>query len=220
MTILYLIRHSVKYSRFDYESFNAKDDKDLKDEKSILSVIGEKRAEILCNKSEFDNVDIIYTSNMVRSMATGKYLANRLNKQLNIDERLNERRYGKQNSDSFPDWYERQYMYEDFKTEGGESQKDVRSRMDEVLNEILSKHQNKVIAVFSHGYAITFYLLKYCKLIDVTHERKLTFKYKNKIILDKILNSPEVFKLTFDDKELKNIELLEYEDIPYIFSGQ
>ena len=136
MTTIFFIRHSVKYSRVEYESYYGKDDKDIKDEKTILSVIGEKRAETLCNKNEFDNVDVIYTSSMARSMATGKYLATRLNKKINIDERLNERRYGKQNSDDFPDWYERQYKYEDFRTEGGESQKDVRTRFLESLNEI------------------------------------------------------------------------------------
>ena len=111
MTTIFLIRHSVKFPKAEFESFNAKDDKDLRDEKTILSVIGEKRAELLCSKNIFDNVDVIYASNMVRSIATAKYLSTRLNKHINIDERLNERRYGIQNSDNFEDWYERQYLY-------------------------------------------------------------------------------------------------------------
>ena len=219
MTTVYLIRHSVKYSKTEYESFNGKNDKDLIDEKAILSVLGEKRAEILCNKSDFDNVDIIYTSDMSRSMATAKYLATRLNKKINIDARFNERKYGKQNGDDFPDWYERQYLYEDFKTEGGESQKDVRNRFLDGLNEILKKYSNKNVAIFSHGYAITFTLLNWCKLINVDRKRKLTFEYNGKIIYDKILNSPEVFKLTFNGNELLNIECIEYEDLPYIKRG-
>ena len=219
MTTVYLIRHSVKYQRTEFSSYNAKDDKDIKDEKTILSVIGEKRAELLSTKSIFDDVDVIYSSSMVRSIGTAKYLASRLNKKINVDARLNERRYGKKNSDDYPDWYERQYLYSDFKTEGGESQEEVRNRFLESLYEILDKHKDENIAIFSHGYAITFSLLKWCKLISVTRDRRLTFKYKNKIILDKIINAPEVFKIVFDNKELKSIELIEFDDLDYMDAG-
>ena len=50
------------------------DDKDIRDEKTMLSVTGEKRAEILCSKEEFNNIDVVFASNMVRSMQTAKYL--------------------------------------------------------------------------------------------------------------------------------------------------
>lgn len=219
MTTIFLIRHSVKFPKAEFESFNAKDDKDLRDEKTILSVIGEKRAELLCSKNIFDNVDVIYASNMVRSIATAKYLSTRLNKHINIDERLNERRYGIQNSDNFEDWYERQYLYSDFKTVGGESQEDVRNRMLDVLSEILNKYNNKIVAIFSHGYAITFLLLKWCKLVSVNRDRKLKYEFNNKIIIDKTINAPEVFKLTFDKDKLLNIELIEFDDIPYMHGG-
>ena len=219
MTTIYFIRHSVKYPKSEYESTNAPDNKDLRDEKTILSVEGEKRAELLCSKSVFDNVDVIYASNMVRAIGTAKYLSTRLHKHINIDTRLNERRYGKQNSDDYEDWYERQYLYKDFKTEGGESQEDVRNRMLEVLNELLKKYENKTVAVFSHGYAITFLLLNWCKLIDVNRERKLTYEFKDKIIFDKTINAPELFKLTFDKYKLLDIELIEFDDIPYMHGG-
>lgn len=219
MTTVYLIRHSVKYPKKEIESFNGSDNKDIRDEKTILSVEGEERAKILCSKSIFDNVDVIYASNMVRAQATAKYLATRLNKHINIDYRLNERRYGKQNSDDYEDWYERQYLYNDFRTEGGESQEDVRNRMLEILNEILDKYNNSTVAIFSHGYAITFLLLKWCKLINVDRQRKLTYEYNNKILFDKVINAPEVFKLTFDNDKLLNIELIEFDDIPYMHGG-
>ncbi len=219
MTTIYFIRHSVKFPSKMLNFYNSPDDKDLKDEKNVLSVEGEKRAEILCNKDIFDDIDEIYASNMVRSIQTAKYLATRLNKKISIDKRLNERRYGKQNSDDFEDWYERQYLYSDFRTIGGESQEDVRNRMLEALDEILDKNEDKKIAVFSHGYAITFMLLHWCKLIGVNRERKLTFEFNGKIIYDKVLNAPEVFKLTFDKKELKTIEYIEFEDLPFMHGG-
>ena len=219
MTTIYLIRHSVKFERSEFDKFLADDDKNLKDEKTILSVVGEKRAEILCSKSIFDNVDVIFASNMARTIGTAKYLSTRLNKKINIDRRFNERRYGTQSSSEYKDWYERQYLISDFKTIGGESQEEVRNRMLDGLYDVLDNYKNKTVAIFSHGYAITFMLLKWCKLIEVDKQRKLKFEFNNKIVLDKVINSPEVFKLTFEDKELKDIEIIEFDDLPYMNAG-
>lgn len=214
MTTLYLIRHSVRMKRDDIETYNTTQPRIIKEEKIILSSEGEKRAEILSKEVELQNIDVLYTSNCVRTLATAKYMMESQNLKANIDERLDERRVGKPNDDIYPDWFIRQYMDENYKTDGGESQKDVRKRMDEVINEILEKHKNKRIAVFAHAYAITFYLLKYCKLIHVSEDR-LEIEYNGKTLYNRRLNAPEVFKLTFNNKEIKNIELIEFDDIPY-----
>lgn len=213
MTTLYLIRHSVRMKRDDIETYNTTQPRIIREEKIVLSSEGERRAELLSKKEELQNIDVIYTSNCVRTLQTAKYIMESQNLKANIDERLDEKRLGEIKV-FYPDWFERQYRDENYKTDGGESQKDVRKRMDEVINEILEKHKDKRIAVFTHGYAITFYLLKYCKFISVIDE-KLKYEYNGKIIFEKPLNAPEVFKLTFDGKEIKNIELIEFDDIPF-----
>ena len=214
MTTIYLIRHSVRMSKDDIESYNTNQDKILKNEKIILNVEGERRAELLCSKDELKDIDAVYTSNCVRTLQTAKYLMYNQNLKANIDERLDERKTGISNIKTYPDWFERQYKDENFKTEGGESQKDVRERFDEVISEILDKYKDKRVAVFSHGYAITFYLIKYCKFLGVFDE-KLKYEFNGKIVFDKKINAPELFKLCFDDKELKSVEIIEFEDIPY-----
>lgn len=213
MTTIYLIRHSV---RMPLKNLNYKTNqkKLILDEKIILNTEGEERAKLLSEKEELQNIDAIYTSNCVRTLQTAKYMMESQNLTATVDDRLDERRTGKPNDDIYPDWFIRQYKYEDFKTEGGESQKDVRKRVGEVIDEILEQHKDKRIAVFAHGYAITFFLLKYCKLIDV-EDRKLTFEFKNKIVLNKRINAPEVFKLTYEDKNLLNIELIQFDDLPF-----
>ena len=65
------------------------------------------------------------------------------NLKANLDERLDERRTGKPNDKEYPDWYTRQFQDENFKTEGGESQKDVRERMESVFNEIVERNKGK-----------------------------------------------------------------------------
>lgn len=197
------------------ESYNTTQGNLLREEKIILSVAGERRAELLSKKEELQNIDVAYASNCVRTLQTAKYLLEAQNLKVHIDERLDERRVGKPNDDIYPDWFTKQYFEEDFKTEGGESQKDVRNRVAEVFDEIINKYKGKRIAIFSHGYAITFFLLRYCKLLDL-HDKKLKYEFNGKVIFDKCINAPELFKLTLNDSnEVTNIELIEYDDIPF-----
>lgn len=216
MTTIYLIRHSVRFKRDDIESYLTDQSNLIKNEKIILSVDGEKRAEILGREEELNNIDVVYASNLVRTLATAKYLCYNQNLKVNIDDRFDERRAGIPNDKEVPDWFTRQYFDENYKTVGGESQVDVRERVYDGLLDILKKHKDKRVAIFTHGYAITFLLLKWCKLINIDEKHKFTISYNDKIIYDKRINAPEVFKLTFDDLELKNIELIEFEDLKYM----
>lgn len=219
MTTIYLIRHSVRLSNSLIESYNSTDSKLTKTEKIILSIEGEERAKILSKEKELQNIDKIYASKCVRTLQTAKYMMNAQNLKVNIDERLDERRVGIPNDEEFPDWQERQFIDENFKTEGGESQKIVRERMLEKINEILDEDKDKRIAVFTHGNAMLFLLLKWCKFESIelnnTKHAVINISYKGKMLIDKKLNSPDVFKLTFDGKKLKNIEHIEFEDLPY-----
>lgn len=92
----------------------------IKNEKIILSVNGEKRAEILSRQNELQNIDKVYASNCVRTLSTAKYLLARQNLKVNIDDRLDERRVGIKNDTLVKDWFEKQYLDEDYKTVGGE----------------------------------------------------------------------------------------------------
>ena len=216
MTIVYLIRHSVRFEKSNIESYLTDQSNLLKNEKIILSVEGEKRAEILSHEEELQNIDVVYASNLVRTLATAKYLCYNQNLKVNIDNRFDERRVGIPNDNEVCDWFTKQYYDPTYKTIGGESQEDVRNRVYDGLLDVLKKHKDKRIAIFSHGYAITFLLLKWCKLINIDDNHKFTISYKDKIIYDKKINAPEVFKLTFDGVELKNIEFIEFEDLEYM----
>lgn len=215
-TIVYFIRHSVRLSNSNIDGYNTEQSHLLKNEKIVLSVTGEKRADILSNEQELQNIDVVYASNFVRTLQTAKYLMEKQNLKVNIDERLDERRIGVTNEDKYPDWFQRQYIDQNFKTDGGEDQVAVRKRMGEAFNEIVTKNKGKRIAVFSHGIAITFFLLNFCKLESVTENKILTYSYNGKIIFSKRINSPDVFKLTLNDNlEVVNVENIEFEDLPY-----
>ena len=157
-TTVYLIRHSVRFNKQYIEEYNTSQNKYLKDEKVVLSVEGEKRAEILSNEEELQNLDVIYASNCVRTLQTAKYIIEKQNLKVNIDERLDERRVGKTNDAEIKDWYTRQYLDKNYKTEGGESQVDVRNRVTEAFKEIINKNKGKRIAIFSHRICYNIFL--------------------------------------------------------------
>lgn len=72
MTTIYLIRHSKPMKVNN--TFN-KDNLQLQNEKSSLSIEGEQIAKDKLNKKDFDGIDIIFSSNYVRTIQTAKYLS-------------------------------------------------------------------------------------------------------------------------------------------------
>ena len=207
MTTIYLIRHS-KPMKFN-NTFN-KDNLQLQNEKSSLSIEGEQIAKDKLNKKEFDDIDIIFSSNYVRTIQTAKYLSEKNNAEINVISDLGERKFGIDSWDELPENFERkQFLDENYKLNNGENQKEVKDRMYSVIMKILNKYPNKRIAIVSHGTAISYLLKKWCDVNIV--DDKLRYSFKNEIILDGYFNYCETFKLVFDDEnkliEIKNIKL-------------
>lgn len=207
MTTIYLIRHSKPMKVNN--TFN-KDNLQLQNEKSSLSIEGEQIAKDKLNKKEFDGIDIIFSSNYVRTIQTAKYLANKNNLEINVISDLGERKFGIDSWDELPDNFERkQFLDENYKLNNGENQKEVRDRMYSVIMKVLNEYPNKRIAIVSHGTAISYLLKKWCDVNIV--DDKLRYSFKNEIILDGYFNYCETFRLVFDDEnkliDIKNIKL-------------
>ena len=202
-TIIYLIRHAETLEENGIRNTN--EDSQMINEKEILSVQGEEQAKKLSKNVELQNIDVIWTSNYTRAKATAKYIANQNNLQYNLDKRLIERKLGNiedlakfMNDKETRDPSREQLAFPDFKTRDGESAKDTNKRMNEFINEILEKNQGQRIAVVSHGGAIKFYLLSYCKVNE-----RLNLEYKGKELA---ITSPCLLKMTFRNNKLVNLE--------------
>lgn len=190
-------------------TFN-KDNLQLQNEKSSLSIEGEQIAKDKLNKKEFDGIDIIFSSNYVRTIQTAKYLSEKNSVEINVISDLGERKFGIDSWDELPDNFERkQFLDENYKLNNGENQKEVRDRMYSVIMKILNEYHNKRIAIVSHGTAISYLLKKWCD-VDIVDD-KLRYSFKNEIVLDGYLNYCETFKLVFDDEnkliDIKNVKL-------------
>ena len=202
-TIVYFIRHSKKLEKEYIDSSLDDENYQIMREKIILSVEGEKRAEELSNNKEFDDVDVIYSSNYTRAIQTAKYLAEKKNIKIIIEPRFGERKHG-----IFTDKITlKEYYEENYKNKEGESPNEVKKRTYEALMDILKENKGKKIAIYSHAGAITFLLTNWCKLENITEDKRKTLSLDGKVIIDKVFYAPDVFKLVFDEaNNLKKIE--------------
>ena len=67
----------------------------------------------------------------------------------------------------------------------------------------------------SIGYA-AFEIQKALDFFGLTKNKEITFEFNNKIIYNKRLNSPEVFKLIFDkNNKPLSIEYIPFDDLEY-----
>ena len=207
MTTIYLIRHS-KTMKVNNEFNN--DNLQIQNEKQFLSIEGEQIAQNKLNNTELDNIDVLFSSNYVRTMQTAKYLAEKNNLEIKVISDLGERKFGIDSWKQLPKNFEReQFLDENYKIGNGESQKEVRERMYSTIINILNEYNNKRVAIISHATAISYLLKKWCDIQQV--DDKLRYIFNNKILLDGYFNYCETFKLEFDDDykliDIKNIDL-------------
>lgn len=208
MTTIYLIRHSKPMKVNN--TFNS-DSLQIQNEKSSLSIEGEQIAQNKLSKKEFDNINILYSSNYVRTIQTAKYLSIKNDIEINVISDLGERRFGIDSWNELPENFERkQFLDENYKLNNGENQKEVRDRMYSVIMKILNEYPDKRIAIVSHGTAISYLLKKWCE-IDI-FDNMLRYSFKNKMIFEGYFNYCETFKLEFDNEnKLINIESIKFD---------
>lgn len=202
ITEIYLIRHSkvLKIQK------NVNENSQISNEKIILSIEGEKKAEELSYIPELQNIDILYSSNYVRAISTAKYIADKNNININIDENLGERKLGNLKEleilgkDKKHSFTTEQLIDKNFKNIDGESRLEAEERINKCFNKIFKENIGKKVAIVSHGAILKFLIMKWCKLND-----KFEIEFNKNIIK---LDSPGIIKLIFEDEnfiELKNI---------------
>lgn len=206
MTTIYLIRHSKPLKVNN--TFND-DNLQIQNEKSSLSIEGEQIAQQKLNINEFENIDVLFSSNYVRAIQTAKYLSDKNNLEINVISNLGERKFGIEAWDQLPENFERkQFLDENYKIGSGESQKEVANRMYSTIMNILNENKNKKVAIVGHATAISYLLKKWCDIQIV--DDKLRYIFNNNILLDGYLDYCETFKLEFDDDnniiDIKNIK--------------
>lgn len=197
MKTIYLVKHSGPFVEIknyeDYENILWED----YNRNMILSVEGEKRAEKLCEIEELNNVERIFASDSVRAIASAKYLAEKNNLKIELDERINERIFGIERLSELPkDFNKLSFDDKNYKMKDGESFNDVDKRFIDFINDLLNQNNNCYI-LFIHGLILLSYLEIVC---DFKFDgENFNIKFKDKEILNGNPKSPSVYKITYDD---------------------
>ncbi len=202
-TVVYLIRHSEKINPNIIDHSKNTEKYQIRREKIILGIEGEEKAKKLSENPEFKNVNCIYSSSYSRTIQTAKYLAQKNNLIINVDNRFNERCLGIRGDE---DIAIKQYYDENIKNEEGESKKEVTKRMTDAFWDTVNENKGKNIAIFTHACSMTFLLMNWCKLEYITEDKQKCLSFNGKIIVDKIFSQPEIFKLIIDDDKVISIE--------------
>ena len=199
---VYLIRHSKPLKVNNDKNM---DSLQIQNEKQPLSIEGENIAR------EKLNIEKLYSSSYVRAISTAKYIAENNNIEINVINDFGERKFGINSWDELPDNFgEKQFLDENYKTEFGESQKEVRERTFNALMNVLKNDEEKIAIVF-HSTAMLFLLMTWCKVIPDKDKYNVIFN-NNIVFCGKYFDYCEIFKLTFDDKnKLINIENIKHD---------
>lgn len=207
-TEVYFIRRSETFGRGNTIEIKNSDDSFLKNEKSMLSVSGEKKAEELSKNSELLGLDAVYSSNYVRCMSTAKYFAAENDTIIYVDERLNERVVGDLGSMEFHDFLKCQSKDFDYKLPEGESLNDTKKRIVEAVKDILFHETGNRIAVVSDATALTCLLSAWCT-VGYNYDDDVILTYNDQTIVDGRYTAPMVFKVVFEDMNPISVEYMD-----------
>ena len=204
MTTVYLVRHSIPFK--EHRGIEEVDESVLfSNIKTPLSVDGEELARKVSLNDEFSNIDVVWSSDYVRTMATAKYFAYNNNLKVNVSSLLGERRHGVDSWNELPSDFEtKQFSDENYKIDNGESRKEVTDRILKKLYHVIDDNKNKMILIVGHSTAFAYLLSNWC---EISYDGSYTFKGKE--FFDGKWDYCESFKLIFDDNNnLVSIENL------------
>lgn len=206
-TVVYLIRHSESTPKSNVKYISNNDTNQLQNEKSFLSVSGEKRAEALSKHPELQNIDAVYSSSYVRAMETAKYIAFENNTIINVDERLNERKIGETDDMDWKEFNRLQMKDFDFKLSGGESLNQTKKRIVDAMKNILMFETGNRVAVVGHSTAFTCLMSAWCEM-GHNYDDEIILSYGDETIVDGHFSAPMVFKVVFDGMNVISLEYL------------
>lgn len=167
-----------------------------------LSVNGEKIALKLADFKEFENIEKIYSSNHSSAVSSAKYLSEKLELEINLDERLNDCKVGllgSKNMKMVKGLQDHEFTY---KLPNGESLYEVGNRLNNYISMLINK--NEEVVVFTHKRAILGLLLKYAK-VGYNLDDNLILHFNNKQIYDDTETELDIYELVIEDKKIIDI---------------
>lgn len=197
---LYLISNN---SLLDGLSYDSKDDLENIRKIRPLSIIGEENANKISENPLFENIEKIYSSYYSSSLDSAKYLANKLNLNINLSEWFNDCQVGYLGSKNMKMVKGLQDYDFNYKLTNGESLIEVGNRLENGINKII---KNEDIVIFTHKRAILGYLLKFSS-VGYNLDDSLILEFNGKQIYDDSDTEYDIYELIIENNKLVDINL-------------
>lgn len=198
---LYLISNNRLLENLSYNYDASLDDIRLS---RPLSLMGEDIANKISEEKELQEVEKIYSSFYSSALGCAKYLAKKLELEINMVEDLNDCQVGhlgSKNMQMLKGIQEREFTY---KLPGGESLIDVGNRLDKFIKSI---EDNTLGALFTHKRAILGFILKYAK-VGYNLDENLILEFKDAIIYDDSDTDYDIYEVEIENREIINIKTI------------
>ncbi|MDZ5471300.1 histidine phosphatase family protein [Bacillus sp. 31A1R] len=181
MTTVYFVRHA--HSTYTPNEF-----------KRPLSEKGEADAKKVTHVLRFENIDVVLSSPYLRAIQTVEGLAHLIGSKVEIEEGFKERKLTEKSAEDFNEAIMKVWEDETFFWEGGESNLVAQQRGVEATLQVLERYKGKNIVIGTHGNIMV--------LIMNYFDSKYHFDFWKK------LDMPDIYKLSFEDDLLINVERL------------
>ena len=201
---IYLVSNNLFENNLSY---NDRHDIEKKKMTRPLSVEGELLAKKIAVEEMFADTKLIYSSMFSSSLASAKYLAERINKKIIVDEDLNDCKVGELGSRNLKTVKFMQNHDFNIKLNGGESLTEVGNRISRVINRIINLDTTKVV-VYTHKRAMLGYLVLNCD-VGYNLDDNLVVEYNEKVIYSDTLRDADIIKLTIQGRKLVDVDVID-----------
>lgn len=184
MTTIYFVRHAESDHRVQHDRIRPLTDKGMKDRALVTEYLYDK------------HVDVVLSSPFKRAVDTVKHFADEKGLPLHCIKDFRERKVG-QWVDDFHAFSKKQWEDFTYKLPNGDSLGEVQERTIGALNQLLNEHHNKVLAIGSHGTALSTIINFYDATYGFTD-----FEQMKHLM-------PWIVKMTFEHKTCNRIETID-----------
>ena len=200
---LYLISNNLVVDNISYLTDVSLEEKRIN---RPLSILGEKKAQILMNLEEIES---IYASDYASAIDSAKYLAYQYKLPIYIDKHLRDSvigNMGRHNIKMLRFMQERDF---NFKYPAGESLNDTKERMQKIVNKIIKDNEGDIV-IFTHKRAILSYLLDYTEH-GFNLDDRLILTFNDELILDDTEKDMDIIVLDIENNKINDIRVYEEE---------
>ncbi|MFC4104293.1 histidine phosphatase family protein [Paenibacillus xanthanilyticus] len=178
-TIIYMVRHAESPYNEGTERTRGLTAKGKGDVKQVTEILKE------------EGIDVLVSSPYNRAIQSIEGLAQHLGLDIEIFEDLRERHFAEEMIDNLMSVISEKFDDFDYSLPGGESNFECQDRSVSVIKNILKQHAGKKVAIGTHGLVMTL-MMNY-------FDSSYGLDFLNQ------LQKPDIYKLSFENLELKEV---------------